>query len=78
MLLFGGMEMRPTNIILRSSGPANGGSMSLSVEEMVAAGAVAGRDLTQPKRHLIFAPTPFPMTRLHAVSAPLTKVKLAA
>jgi AraC-like DNA-binding protein len=72
------MEMRLTNItqhnvyengFLRSSGPASWGSMSLPVEEMVAAGAVAGCDLTPPKRHLIFAPTPFLITRLQRLHA---------
>jgi hypothetical protein len=77
-LLFAGMEMRLTNNtqhnvyengFLRSSGPASWGSMSLPVEEMVAAGTVAGCDLTPPKRHLIFAPAPFLMTRLQRLHA---------
>jgi hypothetical protein len=62
-LLFDGVEMRPTSItrhsvfengFLRSSGPASWGSMSLSVEELAAAGtAITGSDLTPPKDYLV-------------------------
>jgi len=86
-LLFGGMEMRPANItqhnvyedgFLRSSSPASWGSMSLPVEDVVAAGTVAGRDLTPPKRHSIFAPTPFAMMRLQRLHAAVGHLAIEA
>jgi AraC-like DNA-binding protein len=87
-LLFGGVEMRPTNItrhnvfengFLLSSGPAHWGSMSLPTEEMVAAGAaVAGCDLAPPKHLVVLAPAPSAMMRLQRLHAAVGQLAIDA
>jgi AraC-like DNA-binding protein len=86
-LVRSGLEMLPTNIVRhsvgqsyfqRSFGPACYGTMSLPVEEMVAAGAgIAGLDLTPPKDALTCAPAPHAIAKLqllHSAAAQLAEV----
>jgi AraC-like DNA-binding protein len=77
-LLWGGVEMLPTNItrhegrdtFQHSSGSACWGAMSLPVEEMVSVGAaIAGCDLTPPKDALAATPPPAAMARLRRLHA---------
>ena len=85
-LLWGGAEMRPTNIVRhgehgspfqRSSGSAAWGAMSLPEEDAVAIGeTLASSDLTRPKQTLIVTPVPSSMAklqRLHAAAGRLAE-----
>jgi len=85
-LLWGGAEMRPTNIVRhgeggspfqRSSGSAAWGAMSLPVEDAVAIGeTLAGSNLMRPKQTLIVTPVPSAMAklqRLHAAAGHLAE-----
>jgi AraC-like DNA-binding protein len=73
-LLWGGAEMRPTNIVRHSeresgfqhsSGSASFAAMSLPAEEMASVGgALAGVDLTPPPDAMLIAPPPAAMARL--------------
>jgi hypothetical protein len=85
-LLWGGVELQPSNIIRhndgenafqRSSGPASWGDMSLPLEDMVSVGAeIAGLDLRPPKDPLILSPSTPAMAklqRLHAAAGDLAE-----
>jgi AraC-like DNA-binding protein len=85
-LLWGGAEMRPTNIVRhgegdstfqRSSGSASWGAMSLPIADMASVGAaVAGCGLTPPRDALNIMPAPSAMAklqRLHAAAGQLAE-----
>src|SRR5271165_3767958 len=78
-LIWGGVELQPSNIIRHneggdafqhSSGSACWGAMSLPVEAMASAGAaIAGYDLTPPRDMLIVSPPPSAMAKLQRLHA---------
>jgi AraC-like DNA-binding protein len=85
-LLWGGAEMRPTDIVRhsdgestfqRSSGSAFFASMSLPTEDLAAVGeAFAADDLTPPPNTMLVTPSPSAMARLqrmHAAAARLAE-----
>jgi AraC-like DNA-binding protein len=85
-IFFCGAEMQPTSIMrhrvyetgfLSSTGPASWASMSMSVEDLVAAGETIGScDLSPPKQDVVFVPTPSCMARLQRLHAAATRLAL--